>query len=233
MYRPEVSVVVWPICWKLACPASLPHSTTWTPDAEWPAKAPDITTLRPAIDGFGDEAMLRLPVAHGVDVQQPVDGQHVVVWQQTVVAAGQHVVWQQIGCTSPDWGESGGGQHDRMGAFNPFDSGQMIRAACVAALAEETIASAQIAAAVTSESEVIVRRITARNQSPKTRESLPIFHNPSAASIRAMASGSGAESAPSPSVARSPRCQLCRPRSSASSGIAQAPARSDARRSSK
>jgi hypothetical protein len=44
---------------------------------------PETTTFRPAVDGLGDDAMLRLPGPQGVAQQVP-DGQHVV--------GGQHAV---------------------------------------------------------------------------------------------------------------------------------------------
>ena len=96
MYRPELSVVVCAMFWKLERPASFAHSTTWAPDTALPTKAPEITTLRPAVEGFGAEAMVRLPAVHAVG-QQPPGGQHVVDGQQVGWAPTLRV--RVAGCT--------------------------------------------------------------------------------------------------------------------------------------
>lgn len=183
----------WAIFWKLEWPASLPHSTTWAPDTGLPTRAPEITTLRPAVEGFGADAMVRLPGVHGVG-QQPPGGQQVDVQQgalaltqQGVVAPTQHAVGllavggQQSGWTSellPAAGCVGTGQHGTMGAL---ETGHTMRGARAAAPAEPAMASTQTAAAARTESGMIARRIAGRGSRQTTIGSLPIFHKPSAA----------------------------------------------------
>jgi hypothetical protein len=57
--------------------------------------SPEITTFRPAVEGFGEEAVVRLPAAHGVGVQHIGDAQ-----QGVATGAQQGVAPQQNGCAS-------------------------------------------------------------------------------------------------------------------------------------
>ena len=50
-----------------------------------------------SVDGLGEAEMVRLPGRHGVDVQQPADGQHVVGVQQVLASVQQAGPGQQIG----------------------------------------------------------------------------------------------------------------------------------------
>jgi hypothetical protein len=81
-------VVVVAIWLKLDCPARKRHRTTWTPPAGLAVSAPEITTLRPAVEGSGEAVMVSPPVGHVVGVQ------HVAETQQ--VPDGQQVVVQQV-----------------------------------------------------------------------------------------------------------------------------------------
>jgi hypothetical protein len=115
-------------------------------------RAPEITTFRPAFDGFGEEAMVRVPATQG-SVQQPADGQHgcgvVLAVAQHVPGWQQSVGWQQMGCGGPPTVGTG-----QQGGTCGLASGQGIAVAGLGA------ASIQIAAAATrSESGTIRRRI--------------------------------------------------------------------------
>jgi hypothetical protein len=61
-----------------------------------PIMRPEMTTLSPAVEGFGVEAMVRLD-AHALPTQQGAV-QHVVVQHDALVQ--QALAWQQIGCAS-------------------------------------------------------------------------------------------------------------------------------------
>ena len=243
VYRPALSVVVCATWWKLDWRASLRHSITWAPATGVPTAAPEITTFCPALDGSGEAAMVRLPGPHGDGVQQVLDA-----------VAGQHVVPQQIGCTF-DWPALAavGGQHTTCERWLPVGAvgsgqhvvicgtgtGHMMCAGFGAAPAEPVRVRPQMTAAAAtarvSESGTIERRIAITCQLPALAErvqSLALFHNPSAASTASTASRSGSAPGPSPSVARSARCQLWRPRSSDSRDTPHARASSVARRSS-
>jgi hypothetical protein len=69
--------------------------------------------LRPAVDGLGDEVMVRLPDGHGVAVQQVPDVQH--------VADVQHV---------PDVQQVAEGQHAPDGQQAGLDTGQQTVVVC-------------------------------------------------------------------------------------------------------
>ncbi len=94
MYCPALSVVVCVTWWKVDCPESSRHSTTWTPDgAGLLVRPPEITTFRPAVDGSGEEAIVSAPDVHGVAQQAVVQHavvQHAVVQQVVPVDGQQH-----------------------------------------------------------------------------------------------------------------------------------------------
>jgi hypothetical protein len=70
---------------------------------------PAITTFRPAVEGFGEEVVVRLPAAHGVGVQQPGVGQHVATGTPVERTAQHGGPTQHPGrTTDPFVSESGG-----------------------------------------------------------------------------------------------------------------------------
>jgi hypothetical protein len=85
--------VVCATCWKLDCPAFSRHRATWAPLTGLAVRTPEITTLRPAVSGFAEEVIVRLPDGHGVAVQQLPDVQQVPAVQQ--VPDGQQAVAPQ------------------------------------------------------------------------------------------------------------------------------------------
>ena len=88
LYWPALSVVACVTFWKLVWPASSRHSTTCVPATGFAVRPPRITTLCPASDGSGEEAIVRSPGVH-------VPVQHVVPWVQHAVPCVQHVVVPQ------------------------------------------------------------------------------------------------------------------------------------------
>jgi hypothetical protein len=116
---------------------------------------PEITTFRAAVEGFGEEAMVTLPEAHGVGVQQPI-----ARVAQHGVPAQQGVVWQQNGCTSGAlvWTPGGSTQHG--GTMCAVAPGHAMPGARRAAVAGPAIPMTHTAVAVrTSASGTIDRRI--------------------------------------------------------------------------
>ena len=205
-------MLVWAICWKLEAPASSRHRTTCAPAVAVPTKPPLMTTFRPAVDGFGEELMVRLPGPHGVGAQHAVlAGQQFVVQHGVdVVQHGVDVVQQladgqQTGCALPA-GPVGSGQH---GLTCGSWAGHTMCGEREDAPAGPAAVRIEIATAATrSESGTMNRRNAGYQRSRDVARSLPLFHKSSAALTRASTSGSGSESAPSPSLERSPRCQL-------------------------
>jgi hypothetical protein len=135
-----------------------------------PTHPPEITTFAPAVDGFGEAPMLRLPALHG-GVQQPADGQQpgaVLPLTQQVLGAQQGVAWQQGGVTSGLAAPAlvGTGQQ---GMISGADCGQRMRGARCAAPAGPAVPRIRAAAAATrSESGTIERRIAGGGRSRGT-----------------------------------------------------------------
>jgi hypothetical protein len=83
LYCPALSIAVCATRVKLDWPASSCHSTTWSPATGLESKAPEMTTLCPSVEGFGEEAIVGLAghivapqqVPEGVEEKQQVAGQ--------------------------------------------------------------------------------------------------------------------------------------------------------------
>jgi hypothetical protein len=137
---------------------------------------PEITTFRPAVEGFGEEAVVRLPAAHGVGVQQPGVGQHVVTGAPVARAAQHSVPTQHPGKTiDPLVSEPGGSRQH--GTTSALVYGQAMRGAR-AAVAGPAIATTQTAVATrTSASGTNQRRIACLRDRKAIRPRLTRFHN--------------------------------------------------------
>lgn len=103
--------MVCPTCWKLDCPGFSRHRTTWAPLTGLAVKTPDITTLRPAVEGLADEVIVRLPDGHGVAVQHVPEVQQVPDAQQMVVPQHVVVAQQLVVCSQQSPAVVGIGQH--------------------------------------------------------------------------------------------------------------------------
>jgi hypothetical protein len=137
---------------------------------------PEITTFRPAVDGFGEESMVRLPAAHGVGVQQPGIGQHVVTGAPVERGAQHSVPTQQPGRTIDPLvsGPGGSGQH---GMTSALVYGHAMPGAR-AAVAGPAIPTTQTAVATRrSASGTFQRRIACVRDRKAIRPRLTRFHN--------------------------------------------------------
>jgi hypothetical protein len=136
---------------------------------------PAITTFRPAVDGFGEEVVVRLPAAHGVGVQQPGVGQHVVTGTPVERIAQHGGPTQHSGMTiEPLVSEPGGSRQH--GTTSPLAYGHAIRGAR-AAVAGPAIPTAQTAVATRKgASGAIHRRIACVRNREAIRPRLTRFH---------------------------------------------------------
>jgi hypothetical protein len=133
---------------------------------------PEITTFRPAVDGFGEEAMVRLAAAHGTGGV----GQHVVTGTPLERAAQHGVPTQHPGRTIDPLASAPGGSRQH-GTTCALAYGHAMRGAR-AAVAGPAIPTAQTAVATTSSATgTIQRRIACVRDRGAIRPRLTRFHN--------------------------------------------------------